>query len=399
MTVRQHAIWIILSLGTALYGHAPDQRLPPPGCDPCEVRFDLALDKSTYEVGEPIVLKIRLTNIGSMPARMPATSDVTGRHDGFVFDVRDAQDRKLPDPGLSSISLLGALSSTRSIPSNGSHARELILNDRVPPLTPGKYFVRGIFAPRYQGQELRAESRNVPFEIVETPPEHLQKRISDLAREIDLRADARRVARFLGFTGDRSALVLLVDMLYAADSNARTAAVDALLYFDRAAVRRSLLESLRTRGPRDRMVHFLVVSLQAERTRVTPLLLRWLADRNGDTRAAAVEGLRLGNHPTDPTLFAPLAAMLEDPVAAVRHVAVSAIGGYQDAAALHALEGVVDDPDPEVREQAVIAVGWVAEASSGGIRNEAVKILRRVQQSGGRAGEKAAYWLSRIRTQ
>ncbi len=394
MTVVHYAGWIILSLGLAPSGQAPDWRLPPAGCSPCDVRFDLALDKPAYEVGEPIVLKIRLTNIGSMPARMPSTSDVTGRHDGYTFDVRDAQGRKLRDPGLTAVSLLRALISTRSIPPNGFHALELILNDRVPTLTPGKYVVHGIFAPRYQGQDLRAESGDLPFEIVATPPAHLQKRISDLAGDVNLRADARRLARLLGFTGDPSALALLVEMLYAADYNARAAAVDALLYFDPATVRQSLLESLRTRGPRDRMVHFLVVSLRAEKTEVTPLLLRWLADQDADTRAAAVEGLRLGNRPPDPKLFPPLAAMLEDPVARVRHVAVGAVGCYQDAAALEALKAVLDDP--EVREQAVIAVAWVAEASSGTTRDDAVKVLQSVRKTGGRAGQSAASWLARI---
>ncbi len=394
MTVVHYAGWIILSLGLVPYGQAPDWRVPPAGCSPCDVRFDLALDKPAYETGEPIVLKIHLTNLGSTPVQMPSTSDVTGRHDGYAFEVRDAQGSKLPSPGDVSVSLLKSLGSTRSIPSNGSHVRELTLNDRVPPLTPGKYFVRGTFAPRYRGQDVRAESQELPFEIVETPPAQLQKRISDLTRDVNLRADPRRLARLLGFTGDPSALALLVEMLYAAEDNARTAAVDALLYFDPATVRQSLLESLRTRGPRDRMVHFLVVWLRADKTQVTPLLLRWLADQDADTRAAAVEGLRLGNRPPDPKLFAPLAAMLEDPVTRVRHVAVGAVGGYQDAAALEAVKAVLDDP--AMREQAVNAVGWVAGASSGTTRDDAIRILQSVRQSGGRAGQSAASWLARI---
>jgi HEAT repeat protein len=271
----------------------------------------------------------------------------------------------------------------------------------VAPLTPGRYLVKGVFAQsRYPNQDpVRAESGSISFEIVPTPPTQLRKRVSELVKDIDLRLDARRVAPLLGFTGDPSALPPLMDILYSADDGARAAAADGLRYFDRQIVKQSLLTSLRTRGPRDRMVHFLIVTLGADRAEVSRLLLQWLADPDVDARAAAVEGLRLANRvPKDPTLFAPLAAMLKDPVARVRQVAASAVGGYQDAAALEALKAVVRDPDPDVSEQATVAVGWVAESStpSSATRKDAIEVLRSLTPSGGAAGRQALYWLARI---
>jgi hypothetical protein len=326
---------------------------------------------------------------------------VTGRHDGYPFVVIDAYGGRIPHPGDGSISGLEALGGVQSIPPKGSYARELLFNYRVAPLTPGKYAVHGTFAPRpYQNQDpIRAESDSISFEIVPTPATQLQERVSKLVRGIDLEADARRVAPLLGFTGDSSALPPLIDMLYAEDDHARSAAADALLYFDRQVVKEYLLTSLRTRGPRDRMVHLLIVTLRVERADVTRVLVRWLADPDPEARVAAVEGLRLANQPPkDPSLFAPLAAMLKDPVARVRHVAASAVGGYENAAALEALKAVVHDPDPDVSEQATIAVGWVAESSqpNGATRSNGIEVLRSVGQSGGRAGRQALYWLHRL---
>lgn len=204
MTAVHYAIWISLSLAVAAQRDSLDQILTA-GCSVCEVRFDLTLNKGKYEVGEPIILAIRLTNIGSAPVEIPLTSDVTGRHDGYAFAVTDASGRRIPNPGEGSIAGLGALG-----------------------------------------------------------------------------------------------------------------------------------------------------------------------------------GVKL--------------TMLKDPVADVRHVAASAVGGYEDAAALEALKGVVHDPDPSVSEQATIAVGWVAESSepNGATRKDAIEVLRSVKESGGAAGRQALYWLARV---
>jgi len=396
--MRNHlTFWITMCLGMALNEESPRQDLPA-RCNPCEVRFDVALSKPTYEVGEPIILRLSLTNLGSSTVGISRTSDVTGRHDGYELEVIDANGQRMPDPGAAAISLLKSLGSLMSIPPKGEFTRELMLNYRVAPLEPGHYRVKGFFAPGYPNGDVRVESGVVSFEIVDTPLKNLQKRISDLLEGVDLRADGPKVAPLLGFTGHASALPALIDILYAESDGAQAAAVDALLYLDRERVRDSLIKSLQARGPRDRMVHVLVVTLRADETEVRPALLRWLSAGSGTIRAAAVEGLRLGNRARDPALFRPLVAMLRDPVATVRHHAANAVGEYQDAAALDALKTVLDDSDPAVSTQATIAVGWVALAaqSESATRKEATEVLRRVQRSQGRAGQQATYWLARI---
>jgi HEAT repeat protein len=146
------------------------------------------------------------------------------------------------------------------------------------------------------------------------------------------------------------------------------------------------------------MIHLLVVPLQAKPEEITPLLVRWLEDKEGATRHAAVYGLGLSNGAKVPELLPLLELRLKDPLARVRHVAAVAVGAYANATALKALKAVLHDPDPVVSEQATIAVGWIAAAAKpdSAVRKEAIEVLRDVARSGGRQAEQATYWLGKV---
>src|SRR5262249_35503480 len=105
-------------------------------------------------------------------------------------------------------------------------------------------------------------------------------------------------------------------------------AAQALLYLDSDKVKKSLLESLKKRGPRDRMVHLLLGPLHTKPEEITPLLLGWLEEEDGEIRSAAIEGLRLANTAKDPKLLPRLERLLNDPLAQVRLRVVAAIGTY-----------------------------------------------------------------------
>jgi HEAT repeat protein len=257
------------------------------------------------------------------------------------------------------------------------------LNYQVAPLKQGRYRVQGRFNSNHPNPGLHADAASLSFEIVDTPRSRVRQRVAELVRDVN--GDPRRVAPLLGFTGDTTAIAPLVDLLYRQDDGVQASAVDALLFLDRAEVTNALLDALKRTGARYRLVE--------------PSLLRSLADSNPDARAAAVDGLRLSNTAHDPTLFAPLAGMLTDSVAKVRHSASTAVGGYENGAALKALKTVVADTDPDVSEQATICVGWIAESASrdGETRKEAVDLLRSVAVSSrGRASQQAKSWLARI---
>jgi hypothetical protein len=370
------------------------------------LRFDLALDKKTYEVGEPIVLTLRLTNSGNVPVKVPVSSEVTGRHDGYSLKVHNDKGEASKDPLHEYSALMHTLGSSKSVQPGNSYTRDLLLNYRVPPLKPGKYTVKGTFEPRGKGQKVHAESVAVIFRIVATPPANLERRVARLAKELRAGGDACHLAPLLGFTGHAGAAGPLMDLLYADADAAQVAAAQALLYLDKDTVKKSLLDSLRTRGPRQRMIHLLVVPLQAKAEEVTPLFVRWLEDKEEATRYAAVYGLGLSNGAKAPELLAPelfplLERRLMDSVAWVRHGAASAVGAYRNNAALKALKAVVHDPDPGVSEQATIAVGWVAAAAKAdsAVRKEAIEVLRDVKRSGGRPAEQATYWLGKVENQ
>jgi hypothetical protein len=362
------------------------------------LRLDLALDQKTYEVGEPIVLTLRLTNSGRLPLQVPVSTEVTGRHDGYSFQVQNDKGETLKDPWHEYVALMHSLGGSESVQPGSSRTRELLLNYRVPPLEPGKYTVKGTFQPRGEGQKAEVKPADVTFRIVATPPAKLEKRVARLAEELRAGGEARRLAPLLGFTGHAGAVTPLINLLYAEADGDQVAAAQALLYLDMATVKKSLLDVLRTRGPRERLAHLLVVPLEAKPQEVTPLLVRWLEDKEGATRYAAVYGLALANGAKAPELFPLLELRLKDPLAMVRQRAAAAIGAYQNAAALKALKAVVHDPDPGVSAQATIAVGWVAAAAkpASAVRQEAIDVLRDVVRSGGRPAEQATYWLGKV---
>jgi HEAT repeat protein len=369
-------------------------------CELCQLRVDLTVERSTYEMGEPIQLSLRLTNVGATEIQVEHTSDVTGRHDGYRFEVLDEDGRQVADPGGDAISLMGALGSPVSVAPRRTDHRRLTLNYHVAPLKPGRYSVKGLFRSSFPQAGLTAESNRVVISIQPTSPDRLRQRVSDLTR--DLEVDIRRGAAFLGFTGDAAAIPPLIDLLYRKDEGAQVAALDALLYLDRGTVEASLLDALTQRGARESMVHFLIMHIAIPPALIKPVLIQGLRSADSDGRTGAVEGLRLLNmlnSAHDPELFAPLAAMLGDPVAAVRHKASAAVGGYQNQQALAALTPLVDDNDASVSEQATIAVGWIAQASAIGsdTRTDAIVVLRRAAKSPRRPiSEQARKWLSNV---
>src|SRR5262245_22310634 len=103
---------ILISAGAAVGGHAQE---PVARCQSCQLRFHVEAENTTCEVGEPIVISIRLANVGTTQVEVQRTSDVTGRHDGYRFEVYDEDARQLPDPGKAAISLLGALGGMVSV--------------------------------------------------------------------------------------------------------------------------------------------------------------------------------------------------------------------------------------------------------------------------------------------
>ena len=139
-----------------------------------------------------------------------------------------------------------------------------------------------------------------------------------------------------------------------------------LPYFNKALLKKEIVEAIKMRGPRYLLVQGLRSACPEVGLEVVPLLIPWLEDDNADARVGALEGLRLFMKTPDPSLFPQLTGRLKDSNSRVRGLASQLVGAYRDAAALEALKNVLNDPDEWVVSQTVAAVGWVATAARPG---------------------------------
>jgi RNA polymerase sigma factor (sigma-70 family) len=364
-------------------------------------RLAIALDKQTYAVGEPIVLSVRLSNVSSAAFKVPATSDTRGTYDRtFTFVVKSADGKALKHPGRDYFGAMSLLGGDQTLAPGKEREREFLLNFHFLPLPPGAYTVHALFQPGSSDdkRDLRAQSPEATFRIAVTPAADVQARVTRLSKELQAGGDVRRIAPLLGFTGRAEAVAPLIELFYSQPDLVQPEAVQALLYLDRDLVKQALLESIKARGPRFRMLAMFDRILRVKPEEFIPLLTPWLDDKDGEARYAAVEGLAQVNRDRTAEAFPLLEKRLKDPLAKVRHRAASAIGFYQDAAAFAALKAVVRDPDAGVSEQATIAVGWVAKAATAdsALRKEAVALLREMAATTGRAAEQAKYWLGQL---
>ena len=86
------------------------------------------------------------------------------------------------------------------------------------------------------------------------------------------------------------------------------------------------------------MVHFVVVNLATPNALIRRSPIQALRSADADARMGAVEGLRLSNAGHDPELFAPLAAMLRDPVPGQARKWLANLGDQEAQAIWHGPE-------------------------------------------------------------
>ena len=369
---------------TAIRGGAGGQA----GSPPADLRLTASLDRDRYEVGEPIIVTITVTNWSPRPHWVISLPDDAGRSAGYRFEVRRNGGPPLPSPGPCCVG--SGPGGVRTLPPFDSYSRPITLNEHVPVLEPGRYSVK-VVSP--------AESATLPFEVSVTPPETLRARVAALLEKLQGATSTRDVIRLLAYTGHPEAMPALVDGLYGPNDGFDARVGGLLALFDPTEVIRALRQALQDRGPSSKMVFLLVVTLQSRPEDVVPLLLPWLSSPHDGTRRAAVEGLSYVVQSTkDPKLFAPLAAMLHDPTIEVRGAATAAIAAYANEAAFEALHPLLANPARPDTEQAVIGMGWIATAATPGslLRQRAIKLLEAVANGGSAIAHQARYWLGRV---
>jgi HEAT repeat protein len=249
-------------------------------------------------------------------------------------------------------------------------------------LQPGHYSVK-VLSP--------AESARLSFEVAATPPTTLRARVDGLLDELRRGTATRPVVPLLAYTGHSAAIPELVDRLYVPNDGINARVANWLVLFDHEEVLRALRQALKDRGPRSRMISLLVVGLQSRPEDVVPLLLQWLSSPHDGARLAAVEGLFLSNQTKDPKLFAPLVAMLHDPVPEILELAATALGAYQNEAAFKALAPFLADPD-RPHGQVVTAMCWIGQGATPGsaLHKDALKLLTDVAHGASLVASRAA---------
>jgi hypothetical protein len=383
--VRTHILFVFALFATGL----PAAAQTDIGSSGAGLRTTARLDRDRYEVGDVITLTVSVKNTTPRPFALYISSDETGHADGYRFEVRRDGGPPVPDPWADFAG--SVLAGTTVLEPFATRTREFTLNEHVPVLKPGTYSVRMV-SP--------AETEGLPFTIEATSPDALRKRVDALLEELRGGAVTRAVIPLLAYTGHSAAIPALVERLYVQDDAIEARVAHWLVLFDHEEVVRALRQALKERGPRYRMVYLLMVTLQSRPEDVVPLLLPWLSSPHDGTRLAAVEGLTLANSGKDPKLFAPLAALLRDPVPEVRGPATAAVAQYANEAAFKALRPLLVNPARPDSEQAVIGMGWIAATAKPGspLRNEAVRLLEGIAEGGSALANQARYWLGRVAT-
>lgn len=382
--------WLLILNAETL---ASDKAEEPRG----RANLSLSLDREKYEVGEPIVANVALTNSSKQAFKVDRSSDVTGMIDGYSFQVSDDKGKPVPLDGPGG-RVMHAIGSSDRLEPGEVHRRKFFLNYHMRVLEPGNYSARCTFKPLGSKEGTGIASPEVRFQVVKTAPAELEKRISSLQAQLRAEGDARSIAPLLRFTGQPQAFKVLVEMLYAKEESRAASAAAEVPYFKKDLFKKELIDSIKTRGPRYHLVQSLFWVRPEVAPEIVPLLIPWLEDNDADARAGALEGLRGFGTKGDPALFPRLAARLKDPEARVRQLASAVVGQYRNADALRALKSALDDPDKNVIDQATSAIGWVALAAPPGslLREDARTTLVKISKGPPPAASGADYWLKRL---
>ncbi len=366
-------------------------------------RFEISLDKECFEIGEPIIVHAKQTNLGTELLDYEESSDFTGRLAGYAFEVRREDGTFIKDPQHEYISNMEALGGWGDLILGESHERDLLLNYRIPVLSPGSYSVRGTYRMKGRVQpghaRFEATSEEVCFQVMDTPPEKLDERVEGLARRLENSETAEKTARLLGFTGNPKAVAPLITILETGDDREQVAAVEALSYIDQQFVTNSLVEAVNANGPSYRMAELLKQLLRSNPKLLNAMMEPWLESPRASVRYGALNGLWMVQDDTRHSveLFSKLLQLLHDPLPAVRQEAAAIVAVYQNGEAFNAVKPLVSDPDAGVSQQALSVIGWMATSSAVPVplRTEAVDILIGGLRRPDYGKYQAAYWLGR----
>lgn len=330
-----------------------------------KLEVSLRLDKSQFEVGEPIPVTVEIVNHGDAEYAVQSSTEETGALDGCAFAVTDAAGKAVPAPR--TLPRAGNwIGAWYTITRHEKHERKVFLNYWIMPPDPGRYRVQGVYSPPslavgQRGVRPALRTASVEFEILPTTSTKLDVRLSRLTDQSD-KGDSLAVD-FLGFTGAWQATEPLLEALYHEDAVVARHAANALNYLpDQKSVLEAGLGKLKSRGSAGMLVEWLHFR-GAPAATLLPVYLSNIGAEEPGARAGAVTGLRLAHGSAEANgkfksaIRAALLRALVDRDVRVRLEAAQALGLDDDVdAAATLLAATRKDATARVRRQAALSL-------------------------------------------
>ena len=141
-------------------------KAPSIACDdvPTAVlKLQIALDKTTYQSGDRIVVTATLANVGNAPIDVRHSADETGRSDGFRVELTSEKNsgNALRDdqPPSTTAGIAEPLSP------GATTSRQLLLNSSLGSLQPGRYRLKIMYEATYPDGQIAIDSEPLTLEI------------------------------------------------------------------------------------------------------------------------------------------------------------------------------------------------------------------------------------------
>lgn len=328
---------------------------PTPG----DIRLQLAVPKTTIEMGEPIPCKITVTNISNRRLGVCGQLLPIGDSCSIVVEATSGRSLQLRAPS----GIPCPVGETKELSPGQSSISSDFVNRWAALTEVGKYIVavRWMFVGQFVRDRSLTDSPPVTITIKPASAKTRKDRLSRTVAELGTAktpGEKHLALLHLSFLLDPLAVPEIIKV--GRNRNLQTEVGDALRLFpDSGVVGPAILQELREYGP----YYALGYSLRDYEVRVEeadPLLRDWFRKGNPQQRAdALLSSLVVRQYRTDASLKPLIDSGLQDSGAVVRVQALKALenAAYQTDSFGNVMQMAQNDPDQDVREHAVAALG------------------------------------------
>jgi HEAT repeat protein len=342
-----------------------------------DIKLDLALGGSQFEVGELISYQVTFTNTTEQDAVLYVDSAAAGAVLDCTLDVRDESGKTVS--GHFGTSRRAGTSGALTIAAGKSGAISDVLNRWAAVSKPGKYTVRAVWSPRVSPwppytlfppteDAARTESKEVQFTVVAPTQEGKDKRLAEAIQSLKdakTRQQKATAIRTLGLTLDPRVVPELVKVSRQTEvmsevelAFARFATIESGSELG-ASITDALMSDLEKNGPCESHA-ILLTRFSISSDRLVPVLVEWAKNGKDKQKADAFITLSvLGRPALKPELKSLMISSLDSNSTLVRRCALVAIGSARFDGTLDRVIYVAKaDKEPLVRSQAAAVLAF-----------------------------------------